>query len=114
MSLYHCRIHGQVWEYLGPEGSCVYCVNADRHPTDAEMKTGRQPDGSYVPCPECKWEPPVERRERPGRPVILPGTTHYGDCPTIPQISDECRERLIEMDRVRRRGAAEAWNYIIG
>lgn len=69
----------------------------------------------YIPCPECGWEPPIERKsQRPGRPVVLPFTsTHYSDCPTVPQISDECRERLIEMDRVRRRGAAEAWNYVI-
>ncbi len=77
--------------------------------------TGWQPDGSYVPCPECRWEP--EPDNGPGRAVRFPGTTHRGDCPTIPRMSREderaLHDKLDEMDRVRRRGAAEARNYVI-
>lgn len=85
---------------------------SDRH--DA---IGWQPDGSYVPCSECGWEPPPPpRRPLPGRvpPEPTYSATHYGDCPTVPQIGQETRDRLEEMDRVRRRGAAEARNYVIG
>lgn len=80
---------------------------------------GYQPDGSYVPCPACLWEPPPSlpaHRQPPG--VVIQAmslaTTHYGDCPTVPQISQETRDRLVEMDRVRRRGAAKARNFVIG
>lgn len=47
-----------------------------------------------------------------------PGTaTHYGDCPTFalpPDVARKLQDDLAEMDRVRRRGAAEARNYVIG
>ena len=80
--------------------------------------TGWQADGSYIPCPECGWEPPKMRHEPPGVPVRLPGTTHHGDCPTVPRFSPEQERRLrddiAEMDRVRRRGAAEGRFYVIG
>ncbi len=42
---------------------------------------------------------------------------HPSDCPTVKFIKDlqkELTPSLIEMDRVRRRGAAGAANYIIG
>jgi hypothetical protein len=80
--------------------------------------TGWQRDGSYVPCPECRWEPRVERDPPPGFPIHLPSTTHHGDCPTIPRLTRaqerDLRDRLADMDRVRRRGAAEAAHYVIG
>jgi hypothetical protein len=80
--------------------------------------TGWQEDGSYVPCPECNWTPPVPRNPPPGVPVRMPGTTHHGDCPTVPRLTPEQERKLhadlAEMDRVRRRGAAEARNYVIG
>jgi hypothetical protein len=81
--------------------------------------TGWQPDGSYVPCPECGWTPAPEPRNSPGGEAVrMPGTTHHGDCPTVQILTPAERraltERLIEMDRVRRRGAAEARNFVIG
>ena len=42
---------------------------------------------------------------------------HPSNCPTVAWIKDLQRQllpELIEMDRVRRRGAAEARNYVIG
>ncbi len=83
----------------------------------AEPTTGRQPDGSYVPCPECKWAPKVDRNPPPGRPIHWPGTTHYGDCPTIPRLSPaeerELQAALDEMDRCRRRAMATAHTFVI-
>lgn len=80
--------------------------------------TGWQQDGTYVACPKCKWEPTPERNPPPGVAVHMPGTTHHSDCPTIPRPTPEqqraLQDRLDEMDRVRRRGAAEARNYVIG
>jgi len=80
--------------------------------------TGRQKDGTYIPCPQCNWTPPIERNPGPGYPVLSTGITHYSDCPTIPTFTPQERrelvERLAEMDRVRRRGAAEAMNFWIG
>jgi hypothetical protein len=85
---------------------------------DYQAPTGWQNDGSYVPCTECGWVPPVERNPPPGVPIRMGGTVHYGDCPTVPRLSPSdalaLRDRLAEMDRVRRRGAAEARNYVIG
>ena len=99
-------------------------VPAEQTPVGADevVRVGYQTDGSYVPCPECLWEPtPPTRRERemPGVAIPVfprsPGTaTHHGDCPKVPQIDQETRDRLAEMDRVRRRGAAEARNFVIG
>lgn len=84
---------------------------------DPHDATGWQADGSYVPCPECRWVPPVERNPPPGRPVRL-GTSHYGDCPTVPRLSPESekrlREDLREMDRCRARAWAAAQHYVIG
>lgn len=81
-------------------------------------QTGWQPDGSYTPCPECNWTPPPDDPDTPGVPIRLPGTTHKNTCSTIPRLSPEAErelhDRLIEMDRVRRRGAAEARNFWIG
>lgn len=81
-------------------------------------ETGWQAGGSYVPCPECRWEPPVERNRRPGRAVQFPGTTHYADCPTIPRLSPEAQRRLQEqlddIARCRRRAMASAHSYVIG
>lgn len=81
------------------------------------LATGWQSDGTYLPCPACRWEPPTERL-RPGAAYHFPGTTHHGDCPTIPRLSPaqqrELQAKLDEMDRVRRRGAAKARSYVIG
>jgi hypothetical protein len=85
-------------------------------------RIGWQADGSYVPCAQCLWEPtPPTRRQREMPGVAIPafprspGTaTHHADCSTVPQIDQETRDRLVEMDRVRRRGAAEARNFVIG
>lgn len=78
--------------------------------------TGWQADGSYVPCPECKWRPPTW--DGPGTPVRLAGTIHNGWCPTIPRLSPEAerelRARLKEFDDCRRRAWAHARNYVIG
>jgi len=72
----------------------------------------------YVPCPECKWEPPKERHTRPGVRPVTSETWHYSDCPRVqlftPQERWDLYDRLAEMDRVRRRGAAQARNYVIG
>lgn len=82
------------------------------------MTTGWQVDRSYVPCPSCRWAPKVERHAAPGTPTHMPGTTHYGDCPTIPRLSREDERalqlRLDDMDRMRRRGAATAHTFVIG
>lgn len=80
--------------------------------------TGWQPDGIYVPCPECRWAPPVEHNPPPGRPVRRPGTSHYGDCPTIPRLSAEAQRELQaaldDIARCRRRAMATAHTYVIG
>lgn len=82
--------------------------------------TGWQDDGTYVPCPECKWAPPAENPELAAfsTPLHWGGTTHHGSCPVIPRLSPEderaLHDRLAEMDRVRTRGAAEAMFYVIG
>lgn len=80
--------------------------------------TGWQRDGTYVSCPECKWAPPTERLYPPGKALHFPGTTHHGDCPTVPRLSPEAdarlREDLAEMARCRRRAMADAHNYWIG
>lgn len=93
-------------------------MNDEQRKGDSSGPTGWQPDGSYVPCPACRWEPKPERNPAPGVPIRHPGTTHYGDCPTVPRLSPEdereLRARLTEMDRVRRRGAAEAMFHVIG
>ena len=84
-----------------------------------EGLSGYQADGSYVPCPECRYVPPEDTS--PSFAVAIPVmprkpgvAIHRGDCPTVPQVSRETQDRLIEMDRVRRRGAAEARNFVIG
>lgn len=81
-------------------------------------ETGWQANGSYVPCPECRWAPAVERNPPPGRPVQYPGTSHYGDCPTIPRLSPEAQRELQaaldEIARCRRRAMATAHTYVIG
>ncbi len=80
--------------------------------------TGWQPDGSYVPCPECEWTPAVERNSPPGRPVHFPGTSHYGDCSTVPRLSPETQRQLQDalddIARCRRRAWATAHTYVIG
>lgn len=81
----------------------------------ARSETGWQPDGSYMPCPACKWEPQPD--DGPGRLVRFPGTTHSGDCPTIPRLSREqereLQAKLREMDECRARAWVEARNYVI-
>ena len=79
---------------------------------------GWQLDGTFVPCPECGYTPAPEPRRAPGIPVRLPGGVHHSDCPAV-QIMTRAEQRaltekLIEMDRVRRRGAAQAANFWIG
>lgn len=83
--------------------------------------TGWQKDGSYVPCEACGWEPaPVPRRRNrlPGKAVHWPGTTHYGDCSTIPRLTAEDEAKLrADLDAIRechRRAWAESRNYVIG
>lgn len=80
--------------------------------------TGWQKDGTYVPCQACKWEPPTERLFPASKALHFPGTTHHGDCPTIPHLTPEAearlREDLAEMARCRRRAWANAHNYVIG
>jgi hypothetical protein len=78
--------------------------------------TGWQPDGTYQPCPHCRWVPAPDPPF--GRPVRHPGTTHHSNCPAVQILTPADRRaltaRLIEMDRTRRRGAAQAANYVIG
>jgi len=68
-------------------------------------------------CPDCKYERPASRIPF-GTPIeFMPGATmHSVDCPQVAWI-DETRKRilpeLIEMERVRRRGAAEAHLFVI-
>lgn len=81
--------------------------------------TGWQDDGSYVPCPECEWAPPIERNPPPGRRLGgQTGTYHDGDCPTVPHLSPEAQRELQaaldEISRCRRRAMASARNYVIG
>ncbi len=79
---------------------------------------GWQKDGTYVPCQECKWDPPTERLYPPGKALHFPGTTHEGDCPTIPRLSREAERKLQadldEIARCQRRAWASARNYVIG
>lgn len=90
--------------------------------SSATETTGWQADGSYVPCKECGWEPPPPPRNPPPGVALdvfprTPGTaTHHGDCPVVALPKDVQRklyDDLAEMDRVRRRGAAEAANFVI-
>lgn len=81
--------------------------------------TGYQPDGSYIPCPECRYVPPVDEDEGPGCRISgQRGTIHESDCPTVPNLSqrdrEELWERLREMDRCRGRAAVAARNYWVG
>lgn len=82
----------------------------------AVQATGWQADGSYVPCPECEYVP--QAFDGPGIPLHIPGTIHKSTCPAVSRLSPtderELHDRLNEMDRVRRRGAAEVRNYVIG
>ena len=94
-------------------------------PDTAEFGTpiGWQEDGSYVPCPECRWKPEPEREGGPPGVAIhvmprRPGSaTHHGDCPTV-ALSRDARERLetrlAEFDECRRRAWEGAHNYVIG
>ena len=83
---------------------------------------GYQADGTYVPCAECGH---VEREpDDPPFAVSMsvlprtPGTViHKGNCPLVtmpPDVQRHLYEKLAEMDRVRRRGAAEAMFHVIG
>lgn len=83
--------------------------------------TGYQPDGSYIPCPDCRYQPPSEEDIPFSVPLRAGFTTlHDADCPTggiprgTPEEERELREKLDEMDRVRRRGYASARNFILG
>lgn len=84
--------------------------------------TGWQPDGSYVPCVSCGWEPPPDpprRRNHPGEPVRMTGWTfHHAHCSTIPRptAEDERKQREWQDENRRRmaRARAEARNYVIG
>ena len=69
---------------------------------------GWQPDGTYVPCPECQWAPTLSLA------IQMLGTYHFSNCPTVPQVSAECHRGLVEMARAQRRGAAEARDCVIG
>lgn len=90
--------------------------------TDVAEKVGWQVDGSYVPCPSCGHVPPADDPSVPGVAMhVMPRTSgtaiHKGDCPTVDLPQDVKRkllDDLAEMDRVRRRGAAEARNFWIG
>jgi hypothetical protein len=82
-----------------------------------EAVTGWQKDGSYIPCPECRWEPEKPRRPMIGTPLGRFGTIHYGDCSTVPRLSREAekelRETLDDIDRCQRDAWANARNYVI-
>lgn len=77
---------------------------------------GLQKDGSYVPCPECKYVPPPYTG--PGTPIRQEGTIHLAECPTIPKPTEEERERLREdlrkITEAQRRAWAESRNIWIG
>ena len=71
-------------------------------------------------CPECKYEPP--KRDYPDFitpiDVMPPGTmTHRADCPTLPHLSPEDKQKLDddlrELARARARAEVEARNYVI-
>lgn len=67
---------------------------------------------------ECTCPPEARPPEPPfGVAVRLGGERHRSDCPKVAWIEETRRAllpELIEMDRVRRRGAARAMNYVIG
>lgn len=71
-------------------------------------------------CDECgveTWES-GDPYEGMGVPVVLGGQRHKSTCPMVQRFSqeqiDDLMDRLAEMDRVRRRGEAEARNYWLG
>lgn len=43
-------------------------------------------------CENCRYIPPPYTGI--GTPIRVPGVTHHGDCPTVPQLSPEARARL--------------------
>ena len=49
-----------------------------KHIRPTPQKLGWQADGTYKPCPECRWTPPPPSGF--GRNVVLPGVTHAKDC----------------------------------
>lgn len=75
--------------------------------------TGLQPDGSYIPCPECRYEPPVY--DLPGEPIRMPGTTHRSDCPKVSLIMDpEAAAKLrADLDAIRE-NHRRAWRDMQG
>lgn len=71
-------------------------------------------------CEQCGAETfePGDPYDGPGFPVLMGGTRHRSNCPTVPHLSPQAeaqlRSDLAEMDKVRRRGAHEARNLMIG
>lgn len=79
-----------------------------------ERQSGWQPDGSYVPCPKCGYEPAPH--SGPGTPVRMPGTIHHSTCPTVPDLrpSPELLAQLAEIRACERRAWAAAQTEVIG
>jgi len=73
--------------------------------------TGWQVDGTYVPCKDCGYIPPPENTNLPGVAWRSDETWHFNNCPTVPQLSSESKDRLRrtldEMDEKRREATAE-------
>jgi hypothetical protein len=71
-------------------------------------KSGWQPDGSYIPCPECGAAPVTEHEAG----ADVPAVTHRIDCSRLPgPTADGAATRRADaeaVDRVRRAGEAEA------
>lgn len=71
---------------------------------------GWQPDGSYVPCPECAATP--KPYTGPGTAIRLPGVLHHRTCPLVPDLTPSA-ELLADLQAIRdneRRAWAEVQN----
>lgn len=70
-----------------------------------------------VDCQVCK-PPALPVHEGPGFPIEMPGTRHRSNCPLVPQLSDEAKQRIREAfeesARARRRAMESAHTYVIG
>lgn len=96
----------------------------DLHPRRASGDRHLLRQACMKVCPDCKavTHEPGDPDESgcPGYPVFLPGELHKKTCVKVapfllsPEQERELQERLIEMERVRRRGAAKALNFWIG
>ena len=65
-------------------------------------------------CPICQ-PPPVPSDGGPGVPLVMPGTRHRSDCPTLPKI-DQAKLAAFadEVQRCRLRALQHAATYVIG